>query len=317
MRDADTPIVCITAFDYPTALAVRGAGADMCLVGDSLANVALGYASTRSLTLDASIHHAKAAYAGAHAPALDQDARSPRAPMMVLDMPFGSCTPDVATSVHNVVRAIKETQASAVKIEGSMELVPLVQQLTGMGIDVMGHIGLQPQRFGDASGFRVQGNTAESAAEILRTALALERAGCFSIVMECMPAKVAGAITERLRIPTIGIGAGPYTAGQVLVCSDILGDLESPSHVSAALQALEERGAATSAGDVPEVPAWPAPPRFVRRFAQAPLGLQRILALREFSEAVRARTFPDTQSESYKIKTEEWARWKGLVDAIS
>ena len=312
MKREGTPLVCITAYDQPTALAVRGAGADMCLVGDSLANVALGYQATRSLSLDAMIHHAKTVRASIHAPELQYDARCPRAPLVIVDMPFGSYGVSLEESVRHVMYVVKETQASAIKMEGSMELVPLIERLTTLGIDVMGHIGLQPQRFGDTSGFRVQGATAHSALNILRTAQALEAAGCFSIVLECIPSKLGEAISQRLDIPTIGIGAGPHTHGQVLVCTDIMGDLTSPSHVSAVLAGLEKGASAPAL--MPETP-WPPMPKFVRTFAASHVGSQRIVALRRFVEAVRSRTFPDNTSEAYRIKTHEWDTFLQLVDS--
>ena len=312
-REEGTPLVCITAFDQPTALSVRAAGADLCLVGDSLTNVALGHASTRVLSLDAMIHHARTVRAGVQAPELQYDARCPRAPMVVVDMPFGAYGVSFDESVRNVVRVIKETQATAVKMEGSTELVPLIEHLTMLGVDVMGHIGLQPQRFGDASGFRVQGATAESAMNMLETARALEKAGCFSIVLECIPSKVGGVISERLRIPTIGIGAGPQTHGQVLVCSDIMGDLASPAHVSAVLAGLDGSDEHVSLS-VPTPSSWPQPPKFVRTFAASHIGMQRVLALRQFAEAVRSRTFPENASEAYRIKTHEWERFVAMLD---
>ncbi|WFD21006.1 3-methyl-2-oxobutanoate hydroxymethyltransferase [Malassezia caprae] len=315
-KDSGTPLVCITAFDYPTGLAVRGAGADMCLVGDSLANVALGYSSTRALTLDASIHHAKSVHAGLYATELQYDRRCPRAPLMIVDMPFGSFIGSMDDAVMNATRVVKETQAAAIKMEGSMELVPLVERLTSVGIDVVGHIGLQPQHFGDAAGFKVQGTTAQSALSVLHTALALEKAGCFSLVIECVPAKVGAAISQRLRIPTIGIGAGPGTHGQVLVCSDVTGDLASPAHVSAVLAGMElPYDAAAEKSPVPRTPAWPAPPKFVRCFSEPRLGASRIAALRGFTDAVRDRTFPDNAVEAYRIKSQEWAAFeRAIVD---
>ena len=316
-KDNGTPLVCITAFDYPTGLAVRGAGADMCLVGDSLANVALGYASTRALTLDASIHHGKSVHAALHATELQYDRRCPRAPLMIVDMPFGSFIGSMDDAVMNAARVMKETQAAAIKMEGSMELVPLIERLTSAGIDVMGHIGLQPQHFGDAAGFKVQGNTVRSALSVLHTALALEKAGCFSLVIECVPSKVGEAISQRLHIPTIGIGAGPGTHGQVLVCSDVTGDLASPSHVSAVLAGSDaSNDAAVEKSMVPHTPAWPTPPKFVRCFAEPRLGAARISALRSFSEAVRQRTFPDNAVEAYRIKSHEWAAFERAIADI-
>ena len=319
---ARTPIVCMTAFDAPTALAARPAGTDICLVGDSLANVALGYSSTRALSLDAMIHHARTVRAAAHAPELQFDANCPRAPMVIVDMPFGTVIGSVDEAVRRVVRVVHETQAFGVKMEGSLELLPLIEHLSSHGIAVMGHIGLQPQRYGDASGFRVQGGTAPSAMAILETAQALERAGCFSFVLECVPARVGAAISERVGIPVIGIGAGPHTHGQVLVCTDILGDVVSPAHVSAVLagERAQPAGAAVDGAtavpvDGPAPPVdWPVPPKFVRTFGTN-FGAQRIAALRAFANAVRARSFPD-DAESYKMKRDEWAALQQRLDTM-
>ncbi|WFD32591.1 3-methyl-2-oxobutanoate hydroxymethyltransferase [Malassezia sp. CBS 17886] len=311
-RDSGEPIVCITAYDAPTGFAARGAGADICLVGDSLANVALGYASTRELSLDAMIQHVQAVQRAVSAPELAFYENVPAAPLVVADMPFGTCAVSVEDAVRHVVRIVHETQAAAVKIEGSQEAVPIVERLTHVGISVMGHIGLQPQRFGDASAFRVQGTTAASAMRIWETAQALERAGCFSIVIECIPAKLASYMSSRLRIASIGIGAGPETHGQVLVGSDIVSDLTSPAHLAAALVPAD-------GAPPPPVPAalpasWPSGPKFVRSFsAPYSVGAMRLAAYRQFADAVRERTFPDLQTESYRIKTAEWNEFLRLA----
>lgn len=304
------PIVCMTAYDYPTGLAVRASGADICLVGDSLANVALGYESTRALPLEQMIYHTQAVRRAIHASELQMDAQCPREPLLVMDMPFGTYCISVEDSVRAVTRVVRETQTAAVKLEGSHELVPLIKKLTEYGISVMGHIGLQPQRFGDASGLRVQGTTAESAFEIYKAAHALQEAGCFSMVIECVPAKVSEVISQSLRVPTIGIGAGSHTHGQVLVGSDVVGDLESPSHVSDALRATP---ATVDAGALPT--NWPAPPKFVRSFTPWSLGAMRVHAYSQFADAVRAGTFPKNATEAYRIKTEELQRLHTLIAA--
>lgn len=305
------PIVCITAYDYPTGLAVRAAGADICLVGDSLANVALGHGTTRALTLDQMVHHGSAVRDAIRAPELRLDPLCPPEPILVVDMPFGTCAVSVEEGVHNVLQVVRATQAHAVKIEGSQEILPLVKKLTSHGIAVMGHVGLQPQRYGDAASLRLQAAHAESAYALYEDLLALQDAGCFSVVLECIPSKIGELISQRLQIPTIGIGAGPHTHGQVLVGSDIVSDLESPAHVSAALR-TEQRPASV---EVPQHTEWPVPPKFVRGFAPTNLGALRVEAFRRFADAVRSRTFPDNATESYRIKSHELAAFQAKLAA--
>lgn len=298
------PIVCLTAYDYPTALAVRAAGADICLVGDSLANVALGHTSTRQITLEQMIHHSQAVRDAIRAPELQMDPLCPPEPLMIVDMPFGSCAVSLEDATRNVLQVVRATGTQAVKIEGSQEIIPLVKRLSTLGVSVMVHIGLQPQRFGDNASLRVQGSHAESAYAVYETAHALQEAGSFALLLECIPSKLGEAISTSLRIPTIGIGAGPFTSGQVLVGSDIVADLESPAHVSAAL-----RASAPQSASVPEPDEWPAPPKFVRSFAPTSLGALRVHAFRQFADAVRSGSFPDNATESYRIKSDEWAQF--------
>ncbi|KAI3624142.1 3-methyl-2-oxobutanoate hydroxymethyltransferase [Malassezia furfur] len=304
------PIVCITAYDYPTGLAVRAAGAEICLVGDSLANVALGHSSTRSLSLEAMIHHSTVVRDAIRANDLKYDSLCPPEPLLVVDMPFGTCEVSIEDATRNVLRVVQATQAQAVKIEGSRELVPLVEKLATYGISVMAHVGLQPQRFGDAASLRVQAARADSAFKLFEDVLALQEAGSFAILLECVPSRVAETISEHVSIPVIGIGAGPHTHGQVLVGSDLVADLESPVHVSAALR--------TQPQDVQGVDTpteWPAPPKFVRSFAPMSLGALRIQAFRAFADAVRARTFPEVTREAYRIKSEELAKFRAMLEA--
>lgn len=311
------PIVCVTAYDYPTGLALRGADVDICLVGDSLANVALGYDSTRPLTLRDSIHHARAVQRAVQSPELAASEQCGRPPLVVVDMPFGACIPSLEEAVRNVLRVVQETGAGAVKIEGSAELVPLVERLACAGVAVMGHIGLQPQRIASASSMRALGTSAATALEIWHTARALERAGCFSLVLECIPAKLAEFISERLKIPTIGIGAGPHTDGQVLVCTDIQQDLTSPAHVQAVLESAQATRSSPTGATLGSAPAeWPPKPKFVRAFA-APLslGALRIHAIQRFAQAVRERTFPEHPAEAYRIATDEWRAFLRQAEA--
>src|SRR5712692_8538444 len=204
-------IVCLTAYDYPTARLLDEAGVDVILVGDSVAMVALGYDSTLPVTLDEMIHHARAVRRGTkHA-------------LLVADMPFGSYHSDTAEPLRNAVRLVKEAGVEAVKVEGGERRLELIARLTEAEIPVMGHIGLTPQSVNALGGYRVQGKTTDSAEQLLRDARAVEAAGAFAIVLEAVPRELAAQITRELRIPTIGIGAGPDCDGQILVVHDLLG----------------------------------------------------------------------------------------------
>ncbi|PWY99991.1 Phosphoenolpyruvate/pyruvate domain-containing protein [Testicularia cyperi] len=308
-KEAGVPITCLTAYDLPTALSIRASDMDLCLIGDSLANVALGFGSTQLLTLDAMIHHCQAVQRGLSAALFSAAAAETLpVPLVIADMPFGSTFGSIDSAVSNVVRLVQETGIDGVKIEGSHEVLPLVRRLTDHGILVMGHIGLQPQRVGSTSGYRVQGKTAEQATGILQSAVALQEAGCFSIVLECIPTRLGEFISQRLRIPTIGIGAGSKTDGQILVMNDMLGDLTSAGHVIAGLAEHEDASPATS-GPAPPVMCSdaPPPPKFVRNFAGPwSIGALRIAAVQAYVQAVRDRSFPDDDKEAYKINREEW-----------
>jgi len=204
-------IVCLTAYDYPTARLLDEAGVDVILVGDSLAMVVLGYDSTLPVTLDEMIHHARAVRRGTkHA-------------LVVADMPFGSYHSDNAESLRNAVRFVKEAGVEAVKVEGGERRLELIARLTEAEIPVMGHIGLTPQSVNALGGYRVQGKTTDGAEQLLRDARAVEGAGAFAVVLEAVPRELAAQITRELRIPTIGIGAGPDCDGQILVVHDLLG----------------------------------------------------------------------------------------------
>jgi 3-methyl-2-oxobutanoate hydroxymethyltransferase len=208
------PLVLLTAYDYPGAKALDEAGVDGILVGDSVAMVVLGLPNTLSLTMDEMLHHAKAVSRGA------------RRALLIGDMPFMSYQADTGEAVRNAGRFLAEGGMDAVKIEGGRDYVTTVRAIVRAGIPVQGHIGLTPQSLNLLGGFRVQGKTAAAAQALLDDALALEDAGCFSVVLEGVPERVAGVLTEALTIPTIGIGAGAKTSGQVLVTHDLLGLFE-------------------------------------------------------------------------------------------
>lgn len=204
-------ITCLTAYDYPTARLLDEAGVDVLLVGDSLGMVVLGYESTLPVTLEEMLHHTRAVRRGT------------RHALLVADMPFGTYHDDPMEAVRNAVRLVKEAGTEAVKIEGGERRMELISRLVEAEIPVMGHIGLTPQSVNAFGGFRVQGKTEEAGEQLLRDARAVESAGAFSIVLESIPRELAARITAELRIPTIGIGAGPDCDGQILVIHDLLG----------------------------------------------------------------------------------------------
>jgi len=247
-------ITCLTAYDYPTARLVDEAGVDVVLVGDSLAMVMLGHDSTLPLTLDEALHHTKAVRRGV--------ARA----LVVADMPYGSYHGDISESLRNAMRFVKEAGAEAVKIEGGERRLELIARLTEAEIPVMGHIGLTPQSVNALGGYRVQGKTPNAAEQVLRDARAVEAAGAFSIVLEAIPRELAAEITKAVRIPTIGIGAGPDCDGQVLVLHDLLGL------------------------------TFQNPPKFARRYAN--VGEAILKAVREYCADVESSRFP-TDAESY------------------
>ena len=220
MKKRGDKIVMMTAYDYPTARLVEEAGVDMILVGDTLGMVVLGYDSTLPVTMDDMIHHTKAAVRG-----------SQRA-MVVGDMPFMSYQTGWQDAMRNAARFMQETGCGAVKLEGGVRSAEVVQKLVEAGIPVMGHIGLTPQSVNQVGGWKVQGKTPAAAVQLMHDAQALEQAGAFAIVLELVPAPLAALLTERLSVPTIGIGAGAGCDGQVQVFHDLLGmyDKFVPKH---------------------------------------------------------------------------------------
>lgn len=201
----------VTAYDFPTARLAEQAGIPVILVGDSLGSVVLGYESTIPVTMEEMLHHTKAVV------------RATERAIVVADMPFMSYQASPDEAMTNAGRMLKEGGATAVKLEGGSHVVPLVRRMVECGIPVMGHLGLTPQSIHQLGGHKVQGKTPAAAAKLIADARALEEAGAFAIVLETIPAPLAKMVTERLTIPTIGIGAGPYCDGQVQVLHDLLG----------------------------------------------------------------------------------------------
>jgi 3-methyl-2-oxobutanoate hydroxymethyltransferase len=204
-------ITCLTAYDYPTARLLDQAGVEILLVGDSLGMVVLGYDSTLPVTLEEMLHHVRAVRRGT------------KRALLVADMPYGSFHVSIDESIRNAMRLVKEGGAEAIKIEGGERRLELIARLVEAEIPVMGHVGLTPQSINALGGFHVQGKSTDAARQLERDARAVESAGAFSVVLESVPREVAARITDKLRIPTIGIGAGPDCDGQVLVFHDLVG----------------------------------------------------------------------------------------------
>src|SRR6056297_2783422 len=220
LRDREAPITMLTAYDAPTAAVVDEAGIDVILVGDSMGNAVLGYDSTLPVTLDEVASRTAAV------------ARATDDALVVADMPFLSFGVDEAESVRNAGRLLKEASADAVKIESGPHTVEMTRRMTEVGIPVMAHLGLTPQHVNRLGGYTRQGTEQDAAEEIIDLAGAHAEAGAFSLVLEHIPANLAGAVTEALSIPTIGIGAGPDCDGQVLVVDEVIGLSERPAPFS-------------------------------------------------------------------------------------
>ncbi|MFH1846748.1 MAG: 3-methyl-2-oxobutanoate hydroxymethyltransferase [Candidatus Omnitrophota bacterium] len=210
-KDSGDKIAMLTAYDYPMARLIDEAGVDAVLVGDSLAMVVLGYESTVCVTMDEMLHHSRAVRRGI------------KRAFLIGDMPFLSYPTSDEDAVRNAGRFLKEAGCEAVKVEGGKEIAPRIAAIINAGIPVLGHIGLMPQSINKLGGYRVQGKDDVSADRLMDDAVALEKAGCFAVILECVPAKLAEKITKKLTIPTIGIGAGRHCSGQVLVTHDIVG----------------------------------------------------------------------------------------------
>lgn len=252
-KQQSQPIVAATAWDYAFANLMDESGVDLVLVGDSLAMVALGYSTTLPITLEEMLHHAKAVRRGV------------KQALMVCDLPFLSYQESVAQAIHSAGRVLKESGAEAVKVEGGYPAIAeTVTHLVQVGIPVLGHVGLTPQSVHQL-GYRQQGQTDDGGEKVLQEAIALEQAGAFAVVLEHIPAELGRRITERLSIPTIGIGAGPHCDGQVLVTADLLG--------------LSDRQ-----------------PPFVRVYANLRQTITQAIA--QYAQEVRTRQFPPEAPES-------------------
>ncbi len=267
-KERGEPIAVLTGYDYPTALALDQAGIDAILVGDSLGMVVLGYENTLPVTMEEMLHHCRAV------------ARGARTALLIGDMPFMSYQVSKEEAVQNAGRFLQQGGMEAVKLEGGRERLDAIRAILGAGIPVMGHLGLTPQSVNLLGGFRPQGRTAIAAGRLLEDALLLEEAGCFSLVLESVPARLAEVISKRLAIPTIGIGAGAGCDGQVLVSHDILG--------------LFDRFT----------------PKFVRQYADLHTAMQT--AFTSYIADVQSRNFP-AQEHTVEMPDEEWEE---LIDKL-
>ena len=258
-KESGTKLTMLTAYDYSTAKLIDAAGVNSILVGDSLGNVMLGYEDTVSVTMEDMIHHGAAV------------ARGAKNALVVIDMPFMSYQTSVYDAVVNAGRLMKEGRANAVKLEGGIEVTEQIKAITAAGIPVVAHIGLTPQSINAFGGHKVQGKTEEAAQKILNDARAVEQAGAFAVVLEGIPAKLAGYITKELSIPTIGIGASADCDGQVLVYQDMLGMYSDFT------------------------------PKFVKKFAN--IGEVMTAAFRQYIEEVNSGAFP-AEENCYAINDE-------------
>lgn len=255
------PITMLTAYDYPTAMAMDKVGIDSILVGDSLAMVVLGYENTLPVTMEEMLHHARAV------------ARGAKSALLVGDMPFMSYQVSVEEATRNAGRFLQQGGMDAVKLEGGRERADAIRSITSAGIPVMGHIGLTPQSINQLGGFRAQGKTALAAKRLVEDALVLEEAGCFSVVLESVPARLAELISKKISIPTIGIGAGVGCDGQVLVAHDVLG--------------LFDRFT----------------PRFVKKYANFHQEMQKVFS--DYIDDVETKRFP-AQEHTIEMDDKEW-----------
>ena len=272
MKEAGEPIVMVTAYDYPSARAAEEAGVDIVLVGDTAAMVVLGYPGTEPVSMEEMVMLGKAVRRGL------------RAPLMVGDMPMGSYEASNEIAVQNAQRLIKETGCQVVKLEAGGTSVERARAIIRSGIPVMGHVGLTPQTATALGGYKTQGKTAQGAIQLCEDALALQSVGCFAIVFEAIPAAITEAIVEKLDVPTIGIGAGPATSGQVLVFHDLLG-------ITTGRMA-----------------------KFVKRYTD--LHSEMVRGLGKYAEEVRSRHFPEPD-HVYSIEPAELAEFRLYLDQES
>jgi len=260
MKNKGVPIAFLTAYDYTTAVLLDAAVIDAVLVGDSASNVIAGHATTLPITLDHMIYHAQCVVRGI------------KRALVIVDLPFGSYQGNSLEALNSAIRVMKETGASGIKLEGGEHVVEAVERIVRSGIPVMGHLGLVPQSINKFGGYRVRAQSSEEADQLMRDALLLEKAGCFSIVLEKIPYALAQKVTKSLRIPTVGIGAGPHCDGQILVFHDLVGLTKDFS------------------------------PRFVRRYCDLATVIQD--GIKTYVSDVHQRKFP-TLEESYKGSSKE------------
>jgi len=272
MKAKGEPIAMVTAYDYPSAKVAEEAGVDVVLVGDSAANVVLGHSGTEAVTMEEMLMLGKAVRRGL------------TTPLMVGDMPKGSYESSNEVAVENAMRLVKETGCQTVKLEAGGTSVERARAIVRAGIPTMGHVGLTPQTATALGGYRAQGKNAQGAIKLLEEALALEAAGCFAIVFEAVPTAVTEAIVEKLEIPTIGIGAGPATAGQVLVFHDLLGI--TTGHMA----------------------------KFVKSYAD--VHSQMVDGMRRYVDEVRTHHFPEPD-HVYSIEPAELSEFRNYLDQES
>ncbi len=272
MKEKGEPIVMVTAYDYPSATVAEAAGADLVLVGDSAANVVLGYSRTELVSMEEMIVLGKAVRRGL------------KTPLMVGDMPMGSYEASNEIAIRSAQRLVKETGCQTVKLEAGGVSVERARAIINAGIPVMGHVGLTPQTATALGGYKAQGRTATDAIRLMEEVLALQSVGCFAVVIEAVPAAITAAIVERVEVPTIGIGAGPATSGQVLVFHDLLGI--TTGHMA----------------------------KFVKRYADVHETM--VAAVSEYRDEVRSRAFPAPE-HSYSVDEGELEEFRRYLDQES
>jgi 3-methyl-2-oxobutanoate hydroxymethyltransferase len=272
MKEAGEPIVMVTAYDYPSAKVAEEAGVDLVLVGDTAAMVVLGYPGTEPVSMDEMVMLGKAVRRGL------------RTPLMIGDMPMGSYESSSELAVQNAQRLVKETGCQAVKLEAGGGSVERARAIVRSGIPVMGHVGLTPQTATALGGYKTQGKSVEGAIRLCEDALALQSVGCFAIVFEAVPAAITEAIVERLDVPVIGIGAGPSTAGQVLVFHDLLGITTG------------------------------RPPKFVKRYGH--VYEEMVAGVGQYAAEVRSRRFPEPD-HVYGVEPVELSQFRRYLDQES
>jgi 3-methyl-2-oxobutanoate hydroxymethyltransferase len=269
MKENGEPIVMITAYDYPSATVAEAAGADLVLVGDSAANVVLGYSRTELVSMEEMIVLGKAVRRGL------------KTPLMVGDMPMGSYEASNELAIESAQRLVKETGCQVVKLEAGGISVERARAIIRAGVPVMGHVGLTPQTATALGGYKAQGKSAKEAIRLMEEVLALQSVGCFAVVIEAVPAAISAAIAERVEVPTIGIGAGPSTSGQVLVFHDLLGI--TTGHMA----------------------------KFVKRYADVHETM--VAAVSAYRDEVRAGTFPGPD-HVYAVEEEELEHFRRYLD---